>query len=77
MFIKKSEFEAIASVLFNQSGDFVPQGAEFENLPKEQQEAIVKADTAIVNILKRHKAQNRKTADYIANKRKQNKNYAR
>lgn len=55
MYISKKEFEAIGNVLFNQSGNFVPQGEEFENLPKEQQEAIVKADTALMDVLKRYK----------------------
>ena len=77
MYIKTSEFKAIGDVLFNQVGEFVPQGEAFEALPKEQKEAIYKADMAFMAILKRHKAQNKKTARYIASKRKENKNYAR
>ena len=73
MYIKTSEFETIGDVL----KEFVPQGEAFEALPKEQQEAIVKADMALMAILKRHKAQNKRTAEYIASKRKKNKNYAR
>ena len=77
MYIKKSEFEAIAKVIYNQGHHYTPEGKHFESLPDEMKEALYNADIALINVCKRNEIQNRKTADYIANKRKINKNYAR
>ena len=72
MQVKKSEYDAIAKAL-----ELLPSGVNFKELNAETQNIILNADNAMLNILRRKKDQNRKTADYIAEKRKTNKNYAR
>lgn len=72
MNITNKEFETIKKAL-----ELLPHGLDFENLPKETQDTIVRADTTMVNLLQKKKKSNKRTAEYIANKRKENKNYAR
>lgn len=72
MNIRVDEFNALQEAIM-----MLPVGDEFSKLPKEKQSVIINADTALCEIWSRHKKQNRKTADYIAEKRKTNKNYAR
>lgn len=55
----------------------LPQGEEFKALPKETQDIIVDANVVMVRLLKKKKTNNAKTANYIAEKRKLDKNYAR
>lgn len=72
MNITNKEFEAIEMAL-----KLLPRGDEFKNLPRETQDTIVRADTTMVNLLQKKKKSNKRTAEYVANKRKENKNYAR
>lgn len=72
MQIKKDEFEAIENALM-----LLPCGEWFKRLNDETQTIIINADVAMVNILKRKKKSNKKTAEYIAERRKTDKNYAR
>lgn len=72
MNITNKEFEAIEMAL-----KLLPRGDEFKNLPRETQDIIVNADATMVNLVRKKNANNKRTAEYIANKRKENKNYAR
>lgn len=72
MNITKNEFIIIENAL-----KLLPHGDEFNSLSKEHQDIIVAADTVMMNLLKKQMAANEKTAKYIAEKRKENKNYAR
>lgn len=72
MFLTNAEFEAIKNAL-----ELLPHGEKFENLDKESQNIIVNADSTMIGLLKKKKANNKKVAEYIADKRKNNKNYAR
>ena len=72
MQIKKDEYEAIENALM-----LLPQGEWFKRLNEETQTIIINADIAMVEILKRKKRSNKKTAEYIAERRKTDKNYAR
>ena len=72
MFLTKKEFEAIKKAL-----ELLPHGEEFERLDGEIQDIIINADATMVNLLKKKEASNKKTAEYIAEKRKINKAYAR
>ena len=72
MQINKDEFEAIEKALM-----MLPHGEYFKRLNEETQAIIINADIAMVNILKRKKKSNKKTAEYIAERRKTDKNYAR
>ena len=72
MFIKKNEFETLKAI-----SRLLPNGEDFEALPEADRAIITTFDTLLVNLHKRQQASNRKTADYIAEKRKINKNYAR
>ena len=72
MNITKNEFIIIENAL-----KLLPHGDEFNSLSKEYQDIIVAADTVMMNLLKKKMTANEKTAKYIAEKRKGNKNYAR
>lgn len=72
MNITNEDFKTIEEAL-----KLLPRGDEFNNLPKEKQETIVNADLVMVNLLKKRKANNERTAKYIASKRVNDKNYAR
>lgn len=72
MYLTNEEFNAIKKAL-----ELLPHGEEFNNLDKGSQDIIVNADTTMINLLKKKKANNKKVAEYIADKRKSNKNYAR
>ena len=72
MNITNKEFEAIEMAL-----KLLPRGDEFKNLSRETQDIIVNADATMVNLVRKKNANNKRTAEYIANKRKENKNYAR
>lgn len=72
MFLKNEEFNTIVKAL-----ELLPHGEEFEKLNKENQDIIVNADSTMIGLLKKKKANNKKVAEYIAEKRKTNKNYAR
>lgn len=72
MYLTNEEFNAIKKAL-----ELLPHGEKFNNLDKGSQDIIVNADTTMINLLKKKKANNKKVAEYIADKRKSNKNYAR
>lgn len=72
MFLTKEEFKAIEKALM-----LLPNGEEFRKLNKEEQDIVVNANVTMINLLKKRKKNNKKTAEYIAEKRKENKNYAR
>lgn len=72
MNITNEDFRAIEKALY-----LLPQDEEFNALPKEQQDIIVNANVVMINLLKKKKRNNIKTAKSIAEKRKLDKNYAR
>ena len=72
MYLTNEEFEAIEKAL-----KLLPHGNVFVGLSEEKQDIIINADKVMVNLLKKKKANNKKVAEYIAEKRKSNKNYAR
>ena len=72
MFLTNKDFKAIEKAL-----ELLPQGEAFKNLDKESQDIIVNASVTMVSLLKKKEKNNKRTAEYIAEKRKVNKNYAR
>lgn len=72
MNITNKEFDAIKKAL-----DLLPKCAGFDALRKESQDIIINADVVMMNLLKKRERDNKRTAEYIAGKRKVNKNYAR
>lgn len=72
MNITYKEFDAIKKAL-----ELLPKGAGFTELSPEEQRTIVDADVVMMNLLKKKERANKRTAEYIAGKRKTNKNYAR
>lgn len=72
MFLKKDEFEILTQVY-----DYLPTGEDFEALPEEQRYLITRFDALLVSLNRRRQASNAKTAQYIAEKRKTNRHYAR
>lgn len=72
MYLKKEEYETIKEVAL-----LFPTGEDFEKLPEETRDTITRLDVLLSNLYKRQKASNAKTARYIAEKRKTNRNYAR
>ncbi len=72
MQVKVGEYEAL-SELFK----ILPRGEEFRALPSETQNIIIKAETAMVKITKRHWADNARMAERVAEKRAINPDYAR
>lgn len=55
----------------------LPHGEDFKNLNPDVQETIVNADMVLMELLRKKSMNNKRTALYIAEKRKSNKNYAR
>lgn len=72
MYIKKWEYETLLKI-----SALLPSGDVFEALPEADKAIITTYDALLVNLHKRQQESNRKTAEYIAEKRKTNKNYAR
>lgn len=72
MYLTNEEFNTIKRAL-----ELLPQGNSFIKLSKKKQDIIISADDTMVKLLQKQKANNKKTAQYIAEKRKTNKNYAR
>ena len=72
MNLKTSEYELLKKI-----SSLLPAQSDFERLPKEDQEIIVKYDALLIDLYRRKQESNHKTAQYIAEKRKDNKNYAR
>lgn len=71
MNITNKDFKAIEAALQT----ITPE--RFKQLTPEEQQAVIMADNTMVNLLKKQKANNKRTAEYIANKRVNDKNYAR
>lgn len=71
MNITNNDFKAIEAALQT----ITPE--RFNQYTKEEQNAVILASTTMVNLLKKKKANNKRTAEYIANKRVNDKNYAR
>lgn len=55
----------------------LPTGEAFNALHPEDQKTIIDAEMTMVRLTKKRKADNERTAKYIADKRKTNPNYAR
>lgn len=72
MFLKNSEYDRLERVR-----NILPQGIEYDALSKDEQDIITDFDCLLMELYKRKKECNRKTAEYIAKRRKTNKNYAR
>lgn len=72
MYLTNEEFNAIKKAL-----ELLPHGNAFVGLSEEKQDIIINADRIMLNLLKKKKANNKKVAEYIADKRKSDKNYAR
>ena len=72
MFITNEEFDVIKKAMM-----LLPQGKEFEALPTELQDVIIIADVTMMNLLEKKKRDNKRISEYVACKRKVNKNYAR
>lgn len=72
MNLTNEQFKAIEDALA-----LLPQDDAFNILPTEMREIIHKADLVLMELRKKKKRDNKRTAEYIAQKRKENKNYAR
>lgn len=72
MFLKNKEYETLKSIM-----SLFPTGEDFQKLPEDQKALIEKYDTLMLVLYRRKQEGNKKTAEYIAEKRKTNKNYAR
>lgn len=72
MNMTNSDFKKIEAALM-----LFPNGKEFEALPQEEQDIIIEAEMVMMNLLKKKKRDNKRTSEYIAEKRKTDKNYAR
>jgi len=70
--ITNKQYEALKAAIY-----LLPFGDAFTALPKEEQDTIVAAQVVLIDLYRKKKVSNKKTADYIANKRKTDKNYAR
>lgn len=55
----------------------LPQGEEFEALSTEKQHIIIEADIVLCKLIRKRKEDNKRIAEYIAERRKTDKNYAR
>ena len=72
MYLTIEDFRAIDKALM-----MLPSGNKFATLSKEEQDIIINAKVVMTNLLKKRKVSNKKTAKYIADKRKSNPDYAR
>ena len=72
MYLTNEEFRAIDKALM-----MLPSGNKFATLREEEQDIIINAKVVMANLLKKRKVSNKKTAEYIAEKRKKDSNYAR
>lgn len=72
MFITNADYQAIEKALM-----LLPHDDDFSVLSQEDQETIITADKVMLQLYQKKKSDNRRTAAYIAEKRKVNKFYAR
>ena len=67
------EFEAMKVVAY----DLLFEIVDFKTLTSEQKDMILRSDNAIIEAISRKRKTNKRTREYIAEKRKVDKNYAR
>lgn len=72
MYITNDQFAALEKAL-----DLLPKGEDFNRLDKETQNIIYNADKTMLVLQRKKKKDNKRVAEYIKEKRKTNKNYAR
>lgn len=72
MNITTAQFKALEDAL-----RLLPQGDAFKALTPEEQTTIAEADKVLIDLIKKRRRDNKRTAEYIAEKRKTNPNYAR
>ena len=72
MYMTNDDFRKISDALM-----LLPSGKDFEALDKEKQDTIIDAQVTMGNLLKKKKRDNKRIAEYIAEKRKQDADYAR
>ena len=72
MNITNKQYDALKAAIY-----MLPSGDAFTYLSKEEQDTIVAAQMVLMDLYRKKKASNKKTAAYIANRRKVDKNYAR
>lgn len=72
MNVTNADFKAIENAL-----RILPHGKDFDKLDKDTQAIIVDADETMLKLYRKKKETNKRTLDYINEKRKTNKNYAR
>lgn len=68
MYLSIEDFRTIESAL---------RTVKHDSMTDEELQKVVNADCVLMKLLKQRKASNAKTASYIAEKRKKDKNYAR
>lgn len=72
MQVKVGEYKALLELF-----TILPSGKAFMALPSETQNIIIEAEMAMVSITKRHKIDNARMAERVAEKRVNNPDYAR
>lgn len=72
MNMTNTDFKTIEEAL-----KLLPHGEEFNKLPEETQNIIVKADVTMVNLLKKKKRDNKRIRDDLRKRRAENKAYGR
>lgn len=72
MYITKNDFNTLKKAI-----ELLPHEEQFNNLTEDHKNIIIKADAVLIELLKKRKKDNKRQAAYIAEKRKNNKNYAR
>ena len=70
--ITNKQYEVLKAAIY-----MLPSGDAFKALPKEEQETIMAAQVVLIDLACKKTADNKRTAAYIANRRKTDKNYAR
>lgn len=71
MYITNNDLKTIEAALHVITPDI------FKQLDIDDQYKVIKADETLIQLLKKRERDNKRTAQYIAEKRKTNKNYAR
>ena len=71
--LTNDEFEAMKVVAY----DLLFEIVDFKTLTSEQKDMILRSDNAIIEAISRKRKTNKRTREYIAEKRKVDKNYAR
>lgn len=57
--------------------ELLPYGEGFRALTENEQNVIVSAEAVLLDLIRQKKEENKKIAEYIAERRKTDKNYAR